>query len=204
MLRNRRNMSHINKIYEALLNRKEKVCSKSEILAIIDEYNHTFGKINLNNALKYLSRHHYIKRIILQYYYINSLDEKKRHFCKYEDKELLFLVLHKLKVKWYIGLHYALYLLGKRWQGQNTLTIINNKLRGNKSVFGLKVRFLKVKWQFMIGINKDETKNNVTYFYSNLAKTYLDLVYFKESQKLIRTKNTSKYLKIYPKWLQKT
>jgi hypothetical protein len=58
-------VSQVIKIYEALLNRKEKVCPRSEILEIIKEYNRTLGKISPQNALKYLSRHNYIKRIFL-------------------------------------------------------------------------------------------------------------------------------------------
>ena len=41
-------------IYEALLNRQEKVCLKSDIIEIIDEYKRHIGKINAQNALWYL------------------------------------------------------------------------------------------------------------------------------------------------------
>ena len=55
-------------VYEALLNRKEKVCNKLGIIEIIKEYNKSIGRINTNNALWYLSRHGYIKRIIFDFY----------------------------------------------------------------------------------------------------------------------------------------
>ncbi len=196
-------MSKILTIYEALLNRKEKICHKSNIVEILKEYNKSIGKINSDNAIKYLSRHKYIKRIILNYYYINSLDEKERNFCKYEDRELLFIVLNKLKIKWYFGLNSALYLIGKTWQTPNTITIINNKISGRKIVSGLRVRFIKIKENLIFGLKKAKTKNNIPYAYSNLAKTYLDLSYLRETDKLVSEKETKNYLKKYPKWLSK-
>lgn len=199
-------MSKILIIYEALLNRKEKVCSKSDIVEIIKEYNKSLGKLNsLNpkNALWYLSRHRYIKRIIFNFYYLNSMDERKRNFCQYEDKDLLFMVLNKLKLEWYVGLNSALYLQGKIWQVPNTLTIINQRFSGRKIVLGLKVRFVKIKDNLIFGMKKGKTRNKVSYSYSTLAKTYLDLFYFRESQKLVILKDTKKYIKKYPLWLHK-
>ena len=196
-------MSKILTIYEALLNRREKICHKSNIVEILKEYNKSIGKINSDNAIKYLSRHKYIKRIILNYYYINSLDEKERNFCKYEDRELLFIVLNKLKIKWYFGLNSALYLLGKTWQTPNTITIINNKISGRRTVLGLRVRFIKIKESLIFGLRGGKTKNNIPYAYSNLAKTYLDLAYLRETDKLVSEKETRNYLKKYPKWLSK-
>ena len=54
-------MGKIIKIYEALLNRKEKVCHRTEVVEIINEYNKNLGHIDCENTLKYLSRHNYIK-----------------------------------------------------------------------------------------------------------------------------------------------
>lgn len=196
-------MSRILTIYEALLNRKEKICHKSDIAEVLKEYNKSIGKINSDNAIKYLSRHKYIKRIILNYYYVNSLDEKERNFCKYESRELLFIILNKLKIKWYFGLNYALYLLGKTWQTPNTITIINNKISGRKIILRLRVRFIKIKESLIFGLKKGKTKNNIPYAYSNLAKTYLDLAYLRETDKLISEKETRNYLKKYPKWLSR-
>jgi hypothetical protein len=196
-------MGQVIKIYEALLNRKEKVCHRLEILEIVNEYNKTLGKISPQNALKYLSRHNYIRRIFLQFYYINSSDEKERGFCNYENKEILFIVLNKSRIKWYVGLNFALYSLGKTWQTPNTLTIINNKISGRKKILGMSVIFRKIKEHLMFGLKTGKTKNGVPYFHSNLAKTYLDLAYFKETNKLTRVKGTEEYLRKYPKWLSR-
>ncbi len=196
-------MSKIRTIYEALLNRKEKVCSKSDILEIIQEYNKSLGRIGLQNAWWYLSRHGYLKRIIFNFYYLNSVDERKRNFCQYEDKELLFMALNKRNLKWYVGLNSALYLQGKIWQAPNTLTIINRRLSGRKTVLGLKVRFVKIKENLIFGLKEGKTKHKVSYSYSTLAKTYLDLSYFRESEKLVILKDTKKYIQKYPPWLRR-
>lgn len=201
-------MSRILTIYEALRNRQKNVCSKAEIIEVIKEYNKTLGKkrgkINPLNALWYLSRHGYIKRIIFNFYYLNSLDEKNRKFCQYEDKELLFMVLNRLNLHWYVGLNSALYLLGKIWQAPNMVTIINSRFSGRKTVLGLKVRLVKIKENLIFGVKAGKTRNNIPYFYSDLAKTHLDLSYFRESEKLVISKNTPKYLKKYPPWLRRS
>lgn len=196
-------MSRIITVYEAILNRKEKICHKSEIVEILKEFNKSIGKINPTNAIKYLSRHKYIKRILLNFYYINSVDERKRNFCIYEDKELLYIILNKLKIKWYVGLNSALYLLGKIWQTPNTIVIINNKISGRKKIMGLKARFIKTKESLIFGFKEAKTKHNIPYTYSDLPKTYLDLAYFRESDNLLSGKETKKYIKKYPKWLSK-
>lgn len=197
-------MEHLKRIYEALLNRKEKVCSKSEIMSIIKEYKETFkAPIDMANAIKYLSRHHHIKRIFKSFYYVNSVDEKKRGFCFYGDKELLFIALNKLGIKWYVGLGSASYISGKNWQVPRLLHIINSKFSGSSRVLHLNVRFFKIKESLFFGLKKVKTKNNVKYSYSTQAKTLLDEVYLGISDTLIRGKEANKYLRRYPKWVGK-
>lgn len=191
-------------IYEALLNRTEKITKKSEIIGIIKEFNKKFRqKINEENALKYLSRHNYIRRIFLSFYYINSLDERKRRYCKFEDKELLFLVLSKLKIKWYLGLSSALYESGEIWQVPALISIINNKFSGKRKILGLNVRFYKIKKKLIFALISARTKNNIEYFYSSPSKTYIDRTYLRLTDKLKKGKETKKYLKNFPKWLEK-
>lgn len=197
-------MARMMSIYEALLNRVEKICYKPEIAKIIEEYNKEVRKISVKDAFKYLSRHKHIKRIFLNIYYINSVEERKRGFCEYEDKELLFTALNKLRIKWYLGLGYALYLNGGTWQAPNILHIINDRFSGARKILGIKVKFHKVKPSLIFGIKKAKTKHGINYFYSDTAKTYLDLAYLRESDRLIRTKGIAKYIKKYPKWLSKS
>jgi len=198
------NGENITRIYEALLNRINKVCNKSEIVLIIKEYNKKFNlKVNIGEAIKYLSRHNYIKRIFLSFYYVNSLDERKRGYCRYEDRELLFLVLNKLNLKWYLGFSSALYESGKSWQVPIVVSIINNKFSGERKVIGIKIRFYKIKEKLIFAIKPVKTKHNVNYFYSVPAKTYLDMVYFRVSDKSIEDKDIKKYIDKFPKWVEK-
>lgn len=195
-------MKKISRIYEALLNRKEKVCRKEEIAEIIKEYKEKFRSgMDITDAIKYLSRHKYIKRIFQSYYYINNVDERKRDYCLYEDKELLFIVLNKLKIKWYVGLTSSLYIHGKFWQVPRVLHLLNNRFAGTKNILSLKVKFSKIKESLFFGLNKFKTKNGIEYYYSDKAKTSLDMVYLKKSNRLIKYKLTKRYFKEYPRWI---
>jgi len=194
-------MGKLKTIYLALLN-KDKILKKNEIIKTIKEYN-KINKISIKNALWYLSRRNYIKRIFLDYYYLNSIEEKERNFCNYKDRELLFEVLNKEKIKWYLGLNSALHILGEIWQVPNVLTIINNRISREKKILGIKVRFIRIKEKLIFGLKKDKTKNNIDYFYSDLQKTKLDATYLKQNNKIKSDDRTKQYIKKYPKWLQK-
>ncbi len=194
-------MDKKNVLYEALMNRG-KILSKKQIMSIMHEYDKELKKIKEENLLKYLSRHNYIRRIFSEFYYINSYDERNRNFSELEDKEVVFIVLNKLGINWYLGLGSSLYFQGKTWQTPNQISIINNKFSGIKKIFGIKVKFFKIKENLIFGLKKAQTKHT-TYFYSDPAKTYIDLVYFRATPNLIKIKNTQEYLKKYPKWIGK-
>ncbi|MBN1156727.1 hypothetical protein JXA85_03865 [Candidatus Woesearchaeota archaeon] len=198
-------MSKISRIYEALLNRKEKVCHRSEIVEIIREYKKEFSSsLSTIDAVKYLSRHGYIKRIFAGYFYINSVDERRGNYCIYEDRELLFIVLNKLNVKWYIGFSSANYLAGNSWSVPRTLHILNSKFSGTRRILSLNVSFHKLNEALFFGAEKRKTNNNIRYFYSEPAKTALDMVYFGVSKGFTRNEKIMKYLERYPKWMQKS
>jgi hypothetical protein len=191
-----------NTLLEPMINRG-KILSKSEIIAIINEYEKRFKDKKEKNFLKYLSRQKYIRRIFLGLYYINSFDERSREFLEFEDKEIVFMALNKLGVKWYLGLGSSLYLQGKKWQTPNQISIVNTKFSGIKKIMGLKVKFFKTRENLIFGLKRMSTKHNIGYFYSDPAKTNIDRVYFKETDSLIKVKNTKKYLEKYPKWVGK-
>ncbi len=195
-------MGKLKSVYFALLNRGEKIMKRKEIVKLIEDYK-KIENINTANALWYLSRQRYIKRIFLDYYYINSIEEREQNFCKYLDKELLFLVLNKLGVKWYLGLISARYSSGEIWQTPNRIIVINNKFSGNRAIMGFKTKFIKVKESLIFGLIKRKTDNGVEYYYSDKEKTELDEVYLSRKGKVAKDKKTINYLKKYPKWLRK-
>ena len=131
------------------------------------------------------------------------MDERKRKFCLYEDRELLFIALNKLGIRWYVGLNSALHILGKAWQTPATLNIVNTRLSGKKRVWGMNVRFARIKEQLIFGLKQGRTKNGIPYAYSDMAKTCIDLAYFREADKITMAKQAHSYLRRYPKWLSK-
>ena len=195
-------MGKLKSVYSALLNRGEKIMKRKEIVKLIEDYK-KIEKISIANALWYLSRQRYIKRIFLDYYYINSIGEREQKFYRYLDKELLFLVLNKLDIKWYLGLTSARYSGGEIWQTPNMLIIINNKFSGNRSIMGFKTRFIKLKESLIFALVKGKTDKGIEYYYSNKEKTGLDEVYLSKKGRVAKDKKTKNYLKKYPKWLQK-
>ncbi|MBI2629770.1 hypothetical protein HYW76_01585 [Candidatus Pacearchaeota archaeon] len=195
-------MGKLKSVYSALLNRGEKVMKRKEIVKLIEDYK-KIKKINTANALWYLSRQRYIKRIFLDYYYINSIEEREQKFCKYLDKELLFLVLNKINLKWYLGLTSARYSLGEIWQTPNMIIIINNKFSGNRVITDFKTRFIKLKESLIFALIKGKTDKGIEYYYSDKEKTELDEIYLSKKGRVAKDKRTKTYLKRYPKWLQK-
>ncbi len=175
---------------------------KKEIVKLIEDYN-KIEKVSISNALWYLSRQNYIKRIFLDYYYVNSIEERELKFYKYMDKELLFLVLNKLDIKWYLGLTSARYSRGEIWQTPNMLIIINNQFSGKKIITRLKVRFIKIKKNLIFGLIKKKTDKKIDYYYSDKEKTELDEIYLYKKGKIANDKKTKIYLRRYPKWIQR-
>lgn len=190
-------------IYLAILNRKEKMIKRGEIVGLMEEYRKRFGRISINNALWYLARRNYIKRIFLDYYYINSVEEREFGTCKYENRELFFEVLNKEKIRWYLGLTSARYYSGEKWQFPMVLTIINNKFSGKRKINNLNVRFIKIKESLIFGLISKKTKNKIKYYYSDGQKTNLDFLYFKLVKKIPIDKKTKTYAERFPKWLLK-
>ncbi len=158
----------------------EKILTKEDIIKTIKGYSKVYKtKVNLISLWTYLRKDDYIKRILGDYYYIYSLEERYNHFCKFSEEELIFLVLEKMNIKWYLGLESALKENKITWQALNIMMIINNHFSGIKKLGNSKFKFIKTKDnKFKFGLIKNKTNNSVVYFYSDLEKTYLDFLYF--------------------------
>ena len=168
------------KIIDKLRLNHEKILSKEEIIKTIKEYSKVYKtRVNLISLWTYLRKDNYIKRILGDYYYVYSLEERYNHYCKFSEEELVFLVLEKMKIKWYLGLENALKENKITWQALNIITIVNNHFSGIKKLGNSKFKFIKTKDnKFKFGLIKKKTNNLVTYFYSDSEKTYLDFLYF--------------------------
>jgi hypothetical protein len=135
--------------------------------------------VNLISLWTYLRKSNYIKRILGDYYYIYSLKERSNHYCRYSEEELIFFVLGKMKIKWYLGLERALQEHKISWQVLNSIAIINTYFSGIKRFGSSRFKFIRThEKRCKFGLIKRKTNNQVTYFYSDLEKTYLDFLYF--------------------------
>lgn len=194
----------------------ERIFSKEEIINTIKEYSRVYKtKVNILSLWTYLRKDGYIKRILGDYYYVYSLDERYNHYCKFSEEELVFLVLEKMKIRWYLGLESSLKENKVIWQALNVITIINDHFSGLKKLGNSRFRFIKTKKSmFKLGLTKAKTNNAVKYFYSDLEKAYLDFLYFSSYNgkdinalkrnldfKVNRIKVIS-YAKIYPDKIQ--
>ena len=173
-----------NKISRKIINKlrlnHEKIITKKEILKTIKRYSQIYKtKVNIISLWTYLRKDNYVKRILGDYYYIYSLEERYNHYCKFSEEELIFFVLEKMDVKWYLGLENALKEHKIIWQTLNIITIVNNHFSGIKKLGNSKFKFIKTKGKmFKFGLIKNKTNNSVNYYYSDLEKTYLDFLYF--------------------------
>ncbi len=204
------------KIIENLRENSEKILSKEDIINEIKEYSRIYKKkVNILSLWTYFRKAKYIKRVLENFYYIYSLEERYDNFCNFSEEELFFLVLEKMDIKWYLGLESALKENKIIWQSLNVLVIINNHFSGIKKLSNSKFKFIKTKGnKFKLGLIKKKTNHGVTYYYSDLEKTYLDFLYFalfeKKDIKAIKENldfNTVKskvikYVKYYPNKIQ--
>jgi len=167
-------------IIDKLRFQKEKILSKEEIIKTMEDYQKIYKiKVNMISIWTYLRKDSYIKRILGDYYYVFSLEERHNHYCNFSEEELVFFVLEKMRLRWYLGLETALKENKITWQALNVVIIVNNNLSGIKKLGNSEFKFIKTKEErFNFGLIKKETNNKVSYFYSDLEKTYLDFLYF--------------------------
>ncbi len=207
-----------NKISRVIINKlrskKEKILSKEEIIKTIEDYQKIYKiKVNLISLWTYLRKDNYIKRILGDYYYVYSLEERYNHYCNLSEEELIFLVLEKMRLKWYLGLESALKENKIIWQALNVIIIMNNHFSGIKKLGNSKFKFIKTKEKrFNFGLIDAETNNKVAYFYSDLEKTYMDFLYFYKEKDIktmkknldfkVRRDKLKKYARSYSKKIQ--
>jgi len=167
------------KIIDKLRLKKENIFPKEDIFQIIKEYQKTYKRnVNLISLWTYLRKSDYVKRILGDYYYVYSLEERHHKFCRFSEEELVFLVLEKMNIKWYLGLERALIENKINWQVLNAAPIINNHFSGLKKFGNSRFRFIKTKEKRTFGLIDKMTNNQVKYFYSDPERTYLDFIHF--------------------------
>lgn len=137
------------------------------------------------------------------FYYIVSPEEKIESYIKYTPSEMIYTILNKLNIQWYLGLESALEKNNLIWQSIVHPVILNSEISGEKKILKITYHFHKMKRNLLkFGFLKKKTKNRITYYYSNPEKTYIDYIYFQknppsELQPFKKNEKTISYLKKY-------
>jgi hypothetical protein len=185
---------------------KDKLISKKQLTtAFRDVLQDKYSE----NIIINLRKNREIIYVFKGYYYLVNPKEKKGDYTEYSTSEMVYTVLNKLNIKWYLGLYSALEQNNIIWQGVVNPTIINSTISGEKKILGIKYQFHKIKREILsFGYTKKTTKNRITYYYSDPEKTYIDFLYFNKNPPseiaALKKKETLKlYLKNYSKNFKK-
>lgn len=197
-------MKYIDILYIKLDNLEEKIVSRKFLLNLIRDVIQDKPEI----YLKKLRENGKIKSIFQKYYYILSENERKTNILNYFDIELVFGVLNKLNIKWYISFEKGLELNNILWQAHKTTTIINNKISKKCKILKNQFEFKKTKSIYIDNYIQNKTKNRITQNIGENEKIYLDYIYFKKKIPIeliekIDKKKIMSILEIYPKSFQK-
>lgn len=173
-----------------LLFKKSPIVKYSSINRIIKNKNNV--KQYDKRFINYLLKKNKIKRITKGYYTI------------FDDSSLAVLCFQPS----YLGLQDAL-SLNNLWEQETIPVIITiKKIRpGIREILGNNVLIRRIKKKYFFGIQYIQ-QDNIAFPYSDIEKTFIDMVYFKEKmdkdvinnfKEKINNKKLNKYLSIYPK-----
>jgi len=168
----------MNKIDTILREAKGKILTRKDFDGLAIKYKFdkdTLRRVMLNKG--------YLITIFRGVYYLKDYEEKKLNSLKYSPYELLALGLEKKNVKWYFGLNTALKFLGLTHEIFPVNVVINDKFNRTKpmKIAGSSFFFVKLKPSLFFDIEKENTGNNISIYYSNIEKTLLDMIYLKKS-----------------------
>lgn len=185
---------------------KDKLVSKKQLeRAFSDVLQDKYSE----NIIVNLRQNRDILYVFKGYYYLLSSKEKEGSYTDYSTNEMVYTILNKLNIKWYLGLYSALERNNIIWQGIVNPTIVNSELSGEKKILEVKYQFHKMKRELLnFGHIKKITKNRITFYYSDPEKTYVDFVYFdktppSELSAFKINENIRSYLKNYSKNFKK-
>ena len=184
----------------------EKVASKKQLMnAFRDVLQDEFSTSLITN----LRRNKEILYIFKGYYYVKDPREQQGSFIQYSPEEMVYAILNKINIRWYLGLESALERNKLIWQAVVNPVILNSEFSGNKEILGVKFRFHKMKRNmFDFGYVKRTTKNRITFYYSDPEKTYLDYIYLhkkipSELSEVKCNKKIKSYLSYYSRGFKK-
>jgi hypothetical protein len=153
----------------------EKVVSKKQLVnAFRDVLQGNYSETLIAN----LRRNKDVLYVFKGYYYVLDPHEQQGLFTEYSPDEMVYAILNKLNIRWYLGLESALERNNLIWQGVVNPVILNSELSGEKKILGVKCKFHKMRRDKLdFGYVKKTTKHRITFYYSDSEKTYLDYAY---------------------------
>lgn len=185
---------------------KEKLVFKKQLArALKDVLQDKFSE----NIIVNLRKNRDIVYAFKGYYYLLSSKEKEGSYTDYSTNEMVYAILNKLNIRWYLGLYSALERNNIIWQGVVNPIIVNSDISGEKKILGVKYQFHKMKRELLdFGYIKKITKNRITFYYSDPEKTYIDFIYFNknppsELSNFKKNETLRSYLKNYSKNFKK-
>ena len=183
----------------------EKVVSKKQM---INAFRDVLQVNHPENIIVQLRKNKDILYVFKGYYYILNPIEQKGSFTKYSINEMVYVVLNKLNMKWYLGLESALERNNLIWQAVVSPVIINSEFSGKRTILGVTYQFHKMKREKLeFGYVRKTTKNRVTFYYSDPEKTYLDYLHLHKKPpseiSTINNRQLQSYLKQYSKNFRK-
>ena len=190
---------------QALDGLKQKIASKKEIWA------HLKRTINSKYTLTLFRSLYESKKILYvwkQYYYIRDAEEVEKDFNKMAPSEMLYKILNKLSIDWYLGLESALEQNKIVWQAINRSIVINSKFSGTFVILKQVFQFKKMRKNLFFGVQELRNSQGTIWKHSDIEKTIIDFVYYKKKvpADLLAQKNKTKldkYLLKVPRFLRK-
>lgn len=184
-------------LYNLLDGQSQKIISRTSLCSKLSSLN--IG--SCSNIIRKLKRNNKICYLFNDYFYIFNSDEQLKKYQLYSRLEQIATVLNKQKIKWHFGLHSSLVFYNK--QVSNSIIIVNNIYSKKIKLFDTKLIFKKQKYYSNIGIKEIISKNRIKIYYSDIERTYLDYLYFKEKSELkvenLNLKKLNLYKQNYPK-----
>jgi len=162
---------------QALDGLKQKIVSRRDIEAHLKKTINPISTFALFRNLRVSKKILYVWK---QYYYVRDAEEVENDFNKMSSSEMIYIILNKLGISWYLGLESALAQNKVLWQAINRNIIINSKFSGTFVILKQEFEFKKMRKDLFFGICELRVGQSTVWKYSNIEKTIIDFVYYKK------------------------
>jgi len=172
-----------NRFWLYLLWKGGKVLTKEEVSERYDKFQDMW-KDKKNDFEKVFDslRKSRIKYIFHKKWYVLNKEEfEDLKNSKFEEHELIFRFLENQKIPYYIGLSSAKYLNKLSWQSMKVAYIINTEFKLKRKIGSVEIELIKFPKELMVNIALNKTNKGIPY--SDIEKTLLDEIYYKEYKK---------------------